>query len=320
MEERKEYAAVKKENPLAEAPQQMKTMQLSRNNNQLTDAAAWELATRIKTSSIIPKDFIGKPENIFIAILMGREVGLPAIQAVQNIMVVNGRPCMWGDALPALVYASDKVEKFEEEIDAEGKWAKCTVRRKGETKDHVQIFTWADAVKAGYDKKQGPWQTSPKRMLQMRARAFALRDKFSDVLKGLGMVEEAQDYESLEPKHISMPKEIAEIQTKAETFSAQEGEVVPQPQTTTETATPEKSVDLRIAAAKNKFLQEYKVDGDIIDRYLEWHKLPSVSDQYMKLQETWRMLKNGKTTVEIEFDRFKIGNEPETANIEELPF
>jgi hypothetical protein len=199
----------KQETPLATRPNSkpLAPLQLSRKAQDLTDEAAWELANRIKNSSIIPKDFIGKPDNIFIAVLMGREVGLHPIQAVQNIMVVNGRPTMWGDSLPALVYASGLVEKFEEEYDEKTKTASCTVRRKGDTKDHVQKFSWDDAVKAGYDKKPGPWQTSPKRMQQMRARSFALRDKFADALKGICMREEVEDYEQLDNSHVDRDAE-----------------------------------------------------------------------------------------------------------------
>ena len=42
-----------------------------------------------------------------------------------------------------------------------------------------------DAKAAGLLGKQGPWTQYPKRMRQMRARAFAVRDVFPDVLKGL---------------------------------------------------------------------------------------------------------------------------------------
>jgi hypothetical protein len=41
--------------------------------------------------------------------------------------------------------------------------------------------------------KQGPWGQYPKRMRQMRARAFALRDVFPDVLRGLPVAEELMD-------------------------------------------------------------------------------------------------------------------------------
>jgi len=55
-------------------------------------------------------------------------------------------------------------------------------------------FSVEDAKRAGLWGKQGPWQAYPKRMLQMRARGFALRDAYPDVLKGLITTEEAQDY------------------------------------------------------------------------------------------------------------------------------
>jgi hypothetical protein len=62
-------------------------------------------------------------------------------------------------------------------------------------------FTVADAKKAGLWGKTGPWTQYPKRMLQMRARGFALRDAFPDVLKGLVTAEEAQDYPATQPAH-----------------------------------------------------------------------------------------------------------------------
>jgi hypothetical protein len=59
------------------------------------------------------------------------------------------------------------------------------------TRDHR--FSVVDAKRAGLFTKAGPWQTYPRRMLQMRARSFALRDAFPNVLKGLISVEEALD-------------------------------------------------------------------------------------------------------------------------------
>jgi hypothetical protein len=54
-------------------------------------------------------------------------------------------------------------------------------------------FTLEDAKTAGLWDKAGPWKNYPRRMLQMRARAFACRDSFPDVLKGIGVAEELQD-------------------------------------------------------------------------------------------------------------------------------
>ncbi len=46
----------------------------------------------------------------------------------------------------------------------------------------------------------------PKRMLQLRARGFALRDAFPDVLKGLVTAEEAQDYPTQPEPVVVRPK------------------------------------------------------------------------------------------------------------------
>jgi hypothetical protein len=118
------------------------------------------------------------------------------MQALQNIAVINGKPSVYGDAMMALVQASPVCEGIDEHIEGEGTpnpVAVCVARRKGRN-PVIARFSVEDAKRAGLWGKQGPWQAYPKRMLQMRARGFALRDAFPDVLKGLITVEEAQDY------------------------------------------------------------------------------------------------------------------------------
>lgn len=157
---------------------------------------AMKAAEMLSDSSLVPKDFQGKPGNCLIAIQWGAELGLAPLQAMQNIAVINGRPSIWGDALLALVQGSGALEWIKEEVEAEGQkdgWvATCVVKRRGKDPANRQ-FTWEDAKTGGLAGKQGPWQQYPKRMLQMRARGFALRDVFADVLKGLYVGEEAQD-------------------------------------------------------------------------------------------------------------------------------
>lgn len=73
--------------------------------------------------------------------------------------------------------------------------AVCIAKRHGSSPVTAR-FSVMDAKRAGLWTKAGPWQTYPRRMLQMRARSFALRDAFPDVLKGLISVEEALDNHS----------------------------------------------------------------------------------------------------------------------------
>jgi hypothetical protein len=164
---------------------------------------AFRFAKMVAASDFAPKDFKGKPESCLLAIQHGAELGLGPMQSLQCIAVINGRPSIWGDAALALVQSSPVCEYVVEEIE-EGKEgetlvATCTAKRRGYPKPTVVRFSVADAKKAGLWGKAGPWTQYPKRMLQLRARGFALRDAFPDVLKGLVTAEEAQDYATPEP-------------------------------------------------------------------------------------------------------------------------
>lgn len=141
-------------------------------------------------SDLVPKDFKGKPGNCLIAMQWGSELGLKPLQSLQNLAVINGRPALWGDAVIALVLSSPVCEYVTEDDD--GQTAYCRVKRKG-APEQVRTFSMEDAKKAGLAGKQGPWTQYPKRMRQMRARAFALRDVFPDVLRGMPIAEELQD-------------------------------------------------------------------------------------------------------------------------------
>lgn len=160
---------------------------------------AYRMARIIAASGTAPKSYMMKDptdlkeflsvERIAVAIMHGLEVGLPPMQAVQGIAVINGMPTVYADAQDALVEASglleDRVE--EHELDSEGLflWWRCTVKRKGRPTPIVQTITRPQAARAGWLKKQGPWTESPNRMAQRRARGWAYRDAFPDVLKGL---------------------------------------------------------------------------------------------------------------------------------------
>jgi hypothetical protein len=164
------------------------TQRFSLTPSSLTEAM--EFAGILAKSTIVPKEFLGNPGNILVAIQWGLELGLQPMQAMQNIAVINGRPALWGDAVIALVRGSPLCEYVYESDD--GHTATCRVKRRGEDEQHRE-YSMDDAKVAGLIGKTGPWTQHPKRMRQMRARAFALRDVFPDVLRGMPVAEELQD-------------------------------------------------------------------------------------------------------------------------------
>jgi hypothetical protein len=163
---------------------------------------AMRFAEVLAGSTMVPRDFQGKPANVLVALQWGREVGLGPLQALQNIAVINGRPSIWGDSAMALVRAHPDCVSIQEGVDGEGdaRHGWCEVTRRGEAPQR-RTFSIADAKRAGLWGKSGPWTQYPDRMLQMRARGFAIRDVFPDALRGLITGEEAQDMPA-EPRHV----------------------------------------------------------------------------------------------------------------------
>jgi hypothetical protein len=153
------------------------------------------VAETLAKSGVIPNAYKNKPEDIFVAMAMGYQLGFPVEQALQDIAVINGRPCLWGDGLMALVLVHPECEAIEEEpVYSSGVVTGyiCTVKRKGH-KPHSKTFTIQDATNAGLVAKGGVWKNYPERMLQLRARAYALRDKFADALRGIHQAEVEED-------------------------------------------------------------------------------------------------------------------------------
>lgn len=159
---------------------------------------AMNFATMIASSSFCPSSMKNKPGDVILAMQMGSEVGLSPMQAIQNVAVINGRPCLWGDAALAVAMSSANYVAHREWMEGTIKdgnlTAYCGITRRN-NEEHIKSFSMAEAKVAGLWGKSGPWTSYPERMLQMRARSFAIRDKFADVLRGINIVEEVRDYD-----------------------------------------------------------------------------------------------------------------------------
>src|SRR5262245_12791227 len=154
-----------------------------------------EFAKLISASAFVPQDYRGKPADILVAIQWGAELGLQPLQSLQGVSVINGRPSVWGDTALALIRASGLLEDFDEGVRGADQEAVgfCRVKRRGQATAVEKTFSVQDAIRARLWGKAGPWTQYPSRMLTMRARGFALRDTFADILRGVITREEAID-------------------------------------------------------------------------------------------------------------------------------
>lgn len=156
---------------------------------------AYRLANVIASADMAPKSYKGNANKVMVGIMHGMEVGMTPMAALQSIAVINGMPSIYGDGAIGLVRSSGLLEDIAEvqQGDGENMVAICTLKRRDQSTPIVGQFSVADAKKADLWGKAGPWQQYPKRMLKMRARSWALRDGFADVLKGLHVAEEVVD-------------------------------------------------------------------------------------------------------------------------------
>lgn len=185
---------------------------------------AARLCAAMTASKMVPESIQGENADetrsrCLMVILSGMELGVPPMAAMTGFYIVNNRVTIYGDVALATVQSSDKYDGHEETLTGNPgspEWkATCTIRRKdgkGGCISFTRSFSWADAKTAGLIGKRGPWTSYPQRQLQMRARSWALRDGFSDVLKGMGIAEEVGD---IEPKEVIKQ----DVTTQADDFA-----------------------------------------------------------------------------------------------------
>lgn len=140
-----------------------------------------EQAKALVSSGFLPKA-VNTPEKAIAVALAGRELGLPMMQALRSIHIIDGKPVMAADMMAALVHrripgARLRVVESTNEV--------CTVEaaRPGEEATRYS-FTLEDAKLAGLLTKDN-WRKYPRAMLRARAIAEAARATFPDAMMGV---------------------------------------------------------------------------------------------------------------------------------------
>jgi hypothetical protein len=243
---------------------------------------AIKVAEMLAKSTLVPKAYHGQPANVLVAMAYGESFGMQPLQAMQSVAVVNGMPGLYGDGLLAVCRSCSDWEWMQEAID--GETAICTAKRRNEP-EVTATFSVQDAKRAQLWGKQGPWTQYPMRMLAMRARAFALRNLYADVLRGMGSAEELQDIPAEMPAvqvepvridHAEQPQtKAAAILTKARAKRQPKPATIPEViETQPEPAAVEESSVAQDDARRVENLADIRTIGRTwAERYSPQHKL-----------------------------------------------
>lgn len=178
-------------------------------------------------AGLVPKGY-KNPGSVFLAIEAGMAFGFTPDQALKSIAVINGQTSLWGDGLKGVVERSPECEYVHEWLEGTGDEmvAICETKRKNRPEPLTRKFSVAHAKRAGLWKKE-TYQLYPERMLQMRARAFCLRDQYADLLKGLGDAQELLDLEVSKQPGLKRPR--AKIASDASLSAPAQPAQSPQP-------------------------------------------------------------------------------------------
>lgn len=153
-------------------------------------AEVWPLANRLAETEFVPKALRGRPEAVMACMLKGTELGIPLMQSLSSIHVIEGRPTMSAELMRAVVQSRGHTIVVEDSTST-----RCIVKGRRLGDDDWQRFTFTrdDAERAGVLGKE-VWKKWPAAMLLARASSLMCRAIFADCLAGISYtLEELND-------------------------------------------------------------------------------------------------------------------------------
>lgn len=147
------------------------------------------VADQMVKTGFMPKA-LRTAQQVVLVMETGRELGLPPMEALRNIYIVDNKTALASQLMLSLIYRSDKLE----DIKIEDKEKSCTVtmQRKGMSPYSV-TFTESDARNANLLHKDN-WKNYPKNMYRARAISMCARVVCSDIVAGLYTPDEIEDH------------------------------------------------------------------------------------------------------------------------------
>lgn len=155
---------------------------------------AFQLATRLATTSFVPSTMRGKVGDITACLLAGNELGLGPMAALRSMDVIKGTPALRAHAMRGLVQSRGHELELVESTDTF-----CRMRGRRRGAESWQEIAWpiARAHKLGLPAKNPEWTKQPQTMLIARATGEICRLIASDVLHAVPYnAEELRDSQS----------------------------------------------------------------------------------------------------------------------------
>jgi hypothetical protein len=162
------------------------------------------LATRIAKSELVPVAYRNKPDDIFVAMLMGNEIGIGPMQAIQNIDVIEGRPQARARLKKVLSLRNPNCEYFRC-VETSTTKATFETKRRNDPEPTRLTYTIEEATAAGLTRKAN-WMKNPAAMLRARCEGALADIVYSDSTLGVP----AEEYDDDPPASRVELKDVTE--------------------------------------------------------------------------------------------------------------
>ena len=181
--------AVREAEMLAPAPQEWERQLDPRSMDQARKLARDLFDSRMFSS-------YGTPQGVLSTVMVGRELGLPAMASLRSIHNLDGKHTLSASLMAALVMKSGLAEFFEP-VSFDEKHATFETKRRG-ARNPVRLTHTIEMARQAWPKSEEAWAKSgwgknPTDMLVARAQARLARLVYPDLLAGLYTPEELQD-------------------------------------------------------------------------------------------------------------------------------
>jgi hypothetical protein len=180
--------------------------------NPASDMGWWNMAKEqakvLVDTGFLPNSIKTK-EQALAVMLKGRELGIPTMYALSNIVIIQGKPSCSAELMLALIYR-DHGDAAMQFVSASAEECTIAYRRRGWESAQRYSFTLADAQRANLTSPT--WKQYPGAMLRARCISAVARMAFPDSISGMYTVEELDNTVELSPDEL-MPVEIVDATT-----------------------------------------------------------------------------------------------------------
>lgn len=140
-----------------------------------------QYAHELAKASLLPRQYQQNPGNVLLAVELGESLGIPAIQAIHTVHVIEGKP----SASSALISALVRRAGHKLRVTGNDQSATAEITRSDDP-DFTYSATWdmGRANRAGITGKAN-WKKYPAAMLKARAITEVARDACQEALMGV---------------------------------------------------------------------------------------------------------------------------------------